>query len=410
MSVRALYRATNGTLYAVNDSRLFSLDANLAATLVGTLLTTTGPVSFADNGVTALVVDGSAYGYTIVLTGNAFAYVSDTAFYGADRVDILDGFFVLNRPGTSQFYLSRNGDVTFDPLYIAAKLGLDRLISLAVVRRELWLLGENRTEIYTDTGAADFPLQVVSGGIDHGCAACHSVRCVDGNVLWLSRDRDGQAIVLQGTGYNAKRISTHAIETVFQSYSRIDDAVAYTYQIRGHTIYALGFPTAGHTWCYDLATDLWHEWQTAGGRHRAQCHAAAFGRNIVGDFQSGAIYALEASTYTDDTGPIQRIRSFPHMVRNAQRVFYSTFIADMEAGTIAAGQPEPFVTLRYSDDRGATYAGQVQQSLGTTGATRTSVQFQRLGMARDRVFELSWNAPMATALTGAFVQTRVAGS
>ena len=410
MSVRALYRAKNGVLYAVNDSRVFSLDSTLTATLVGTLLTTTGPVSIADNGITALIVDGSAYGYTITLTGNAFAYLSDPAFYGADKIDILDGFLVLNRPGTNQFYLSRNADTTFDPLYIAAKSGLDRLVSLTVVKREMWLFGENKSEIWRDSGASDFPFEIISGGIEHGCAACHSVRTVDNSVMWLSRDRDGQAIVMQGSGYNAKRISTHAIEAVFQSYARIDDAVAYTYQIRGHTIYALGFPTAGHTWCYDLATDLWHEWQTAGGRHRAQCHAAAYGQNIVGDFQSGAVYALEAGTYTDDTGPIQRVRSFPHMVHNAQRVFYTSFIADMEAGTIPAGLAEPLVTLRYSDDRGATYSGIQTQTLGVAGATRTSVQFNRLGMARDRVFELSWNAPLETALTGAFVQTKIAAS
>ena len=410
MSVRALYRAKNGVLYVVNDSRVFSLDSTLTATLIGTLLTTAGPVSIADNGLTALIVDGSAYGYTITLVGNVFAYISDPAFYGADRVEVIDGFFALNRPGTSQFYLSRNSDVTFDPLYIASKSGLDRLVSLAVVRRELWLFGENKTEVYTDSGSSDFPFQIVGGGMDHGCAACHSVRSVDGNVLWLSRDRDGQAVVMQGSNYAAHRISTHAIEAIFQGYSRLDDAVAYTYQIRGHTIYALGFPTDGHTWCYDLSTGLWHEWQTAGGRHRGQCHAAAYGMNVVGDFQSGAVFALEAGTYTDDTGPIQRVRSFPHMVHNAQRVLYTSFIADMETGTVPAGQPEPFLTLRYSDDRGATYSGTQTQTLGVNGATRTSVQFNRLGMARDRVFEVSWNAPVETALTGAFVQTKVAAS
>ncbi|WP_261543694.1 hypothetical protein [Burkholderia multivorans] len=46
----------------------------------------------------------------------------------------------------------------------------------------------------------------------------------------------------------------------------------------------------------------------------------------------------------------------------------------------------------------------VATSLGKEGEYATSLQFQRLGMARDRVFELSWSAPVKTSLLGAWVQ------
>ena len=61
------------------------------------------------------------------------------------------------------------------------------------------------------------------------------------------------------------------------------------------------------------------------------------------------------------------------------------------------------VSLRFSDDGGITYGQAVVQSLGSGGDFLTQASWNRLGMARDRVFELSWSAPFKTALNGAFV-------
>ena len=72
--------------------------------------------------------------------------------------------------------------------------------------------------------------------------------------------------------------------------------------------------------------------------------------------------------------------------------------------------PPPLLYLRYSDDKGASWSDPISTSLGTAGDTLMSLQFQRLGMARDRIFELFWSAPVRTALNGAFIETRVLGS
>ena len=402
---RGAHVSTDGQLYVAVGNTLYSVSPAYAFYPILTFTTTSGQVRMADNGVDLAVVDGSKYGWFILLTTNVPTLISDPAFYGADRVDMLDGFFVFNRPSTNQFYLSDAIARTFDPLYIAAKAGFDRLVSLAVVRRELWLFGTLRTDIYNDVGAADFPLAAVSGGIEHGCAAAHSVAKTDGGIYWLSQSRDGRAVVMHGAAYQATRVSTHALETLWQTYATVSDAVANTYQLSGHIFYVLTFPSANATWVYDLATTEWHEWSSgASGRHRGAAHAAAFGHNLVGDYQTGDLYALDPATFTDAGVRTKRIRAFPHMILGAKRVRYVSFIADMECGTVAEGQPEPMVTLRYSDDRGASWSGSQTSTLGTNGQTLTSVQFQRLGMARDRVFELSWDAPVRTALQGAWVQ------
>lgn len=409
--IRCLYRATNDVLYACSGSGIYSVTSAGVGTLLGTIISGSGIVSMSDNSLTLIIVDGYPTGYTVDLTTGAFATISDPAFYGANRVGCLDGFFVLNRPGTNQFYLSDALATTFNPLYIAAKAGLDRMVSLAVIAREAWMFGEARTEIYSNTGAADFPFASMSGGIEHGCAACFSVTRCESSLFWLSINREGRGFVLQGSNYQAHRVSTHAIETAIAGYARVDDATGFSYQIGGHTVYALSFPSGGATWAYDLSTQLWHQWSSSGLRHRGAVHAPAFNLNLVGDYATGAIYVLDTGTYTDNGAAIQRTRAFPHIRSDGKRVFFRNLKADMQCGTVAAGQAEPQLSLRWSDDAGASFGNTVQVGMGLSGAANTSLQFQRLGYGRTgRVFELSWNAPLATILTGAWIDTVVAGS
>jgi len=50
-----------------------------------------------------------------------------------------------------------------------------------------------------------------------------------------------------------------------------------------------------------------------------------------------------------------------------------------------------------------TYSNPVMQNLGQEGQYLTSMQWNRLGMARDRVFQIFWSSNTKTALSGAFV-------
>ena len=428
---RGAYRASNNQLYVAVGNALYVVSPAWVFTLLGQIaggLTT--PVSMADNGTTLIAVDGTSAGYTVVLATNAFGTISQDAFYGGDRVDFIDGFFVLNKPGTGEFYCSDANAITFNPLYFATKIGYaDLLATIAVLHREIWLLGQTTTEVFVNSGAATFPFEIMNGAfIQHGCAAKYSIATAGDALFWVSQDQQGQGVVLRGSGYQASRISTHAIETAIARYPTIADAVGFTYQQEGHQFYVLSFPIADRTWCYDLVTSEWHErtWVDVNGiehRHRANCAAFAYGVNVCGDWESGNLYALDLNTYTDNGAPILRRRGFPHMVRDGKRVVYTQFLADMEVGTapglVASGQPSgggssfqpsPDLYLRWSDDRGASWSNPVSTSFGATGDFLNSLQFQRLGMARDRVFELFWSSPIRTSLQGAWIDQRVLGS
>jgi hypothetical protein len=458
---RCLYLANNGTLYYCAGNALFSVSAPPAwtITLIGTILTTSGIVSMADNGTTLLLVDGSSSGYQLDLATNAFSFVNAVTnappvesgdvfgFFGADRVDIIDGFMVLNQPNSQNFYCTQLNNVIFDALNFSAKNGYsDLLVTIIVTRREIWLIGQRTTEIWFDAGGALFPFQILPGPfIQHGCIAKFSVAQVNGVVYWLSQDQAGTNILVRGEGYDAKRISTHALEQEWSKYPTIADAEAFCFQIGGHSFYQINFPTANKSWRWDEATQLWHEpvFTDADGnenRHRAACAAFAYGVNVMADWETGALYACDPTVHTDNGMPMYFRRGFPHMMQDGRQVIYPGFTLDVEAATSpdTIDQPGPFellsvgsaygsedvmtsgagfgllsglapvntspqVFLRWSDDRGRTFSNPIPQSLGATGQYLSQPRWRRLGRARDRVWEVYGVIPGRLAINGAFL-------
>ena len=351
--VRAIKQCTTGGIYAVGGDTVYQVHADWTATSLGTI---SGgrpyPVSMQDNGLTMVVVDGTAGGWTIDLPSNAFAAITQNTFYGADKVDYLDTYLIFNKPGTPQFYWTDSLSTNFDPLWFTNKESFsDLLVTLAVAKREIWLLGDRTTEVWTNVGAADIPFQEVSGVfVDHGCAAKYSPATYDDTVYWLSGDRAGQGIVLAGAGYQTKKISTWAIEAELTKYPKISDAIGFTYSLAGHVCYVLTFPTADATWVYDTTTGQWHEWLWIDNdgvehRHRANCAYACNGIVVAGDWENGNLYAVENSVYTDNGQPIKRQRSFPHLINGLDRVFYRQFVADIESGNPGAAADQNIGTF-----------------------------------------------------------------
>jgi hypothetical protein len=425
LPVRALRQASNGKIYAVIGKGLYRITppAGIAdwdyvhlGDITPGLVT---PASLADNTIDLVVVDGSPNGWSVHLDDDtSFASIDDPNFFGADRVDYIDTYFVFNRPGTQQMYWSGALALTFDELDRASKsAAADLLVSLVVANKEIILVGERTTEVFYDAAVIDpttgFLLSqfasVQGVFIDYGCAAKYSLAGNDNTAFFLSRDRTGKGIVMMVAGYRGKRISTFAIENAIRKYSRIDDAIGFCYQIGGHIFYVLTFPTADHTWVYDLLTGEWHEWAFTDSNgndhaHRIMCVYPCFGTLLAGDRQAANLYALDPDASSDAGFPIKRERCFPHLIQEARRIVYREFLADMETGTgPSVAARDNLVSLSWSDDRGRHFGNPVSTSLGGLGDTLTSLQWQRLGMARDRIFKLTWSTVAPCALQGAWI-------
>jgi len=416
-NARGAYRTSIGTAYYVVSQNVYSVGIDGTLTVIGIIANRPSLIKFKDNGLVVVLVDG-VNGYVIDMVSNNFGQITDPNFYGASFVELLDTFFIFNRPNTNQFYISiSNADFTlltttgaFDPLDIAAKSGFnDPIVGITAVHRELQLIGNLTTEIWIGTGAADFYFQQQQGAfINHGCAAQYSIAAMDVLAFFIMQDQQGNGIVVQLQAYDVTEISTPRIVSEFKSYVTLEDAIGFCFQIGDHPFYCLVFPTASKGWMYDLTTKRWNEWNWCDSngnllRPRINCCMFAFNKILGGDWENGKLLHLSLDLYKDEDQPIVWIRTFPHMTNNNEKITYNSFDLDITVGTIEDQEDNPLVSLSWSNDKGKSYGNPVMQSLGKTGDYIAVPSWNRLGQARDRVFKVSGSANMQMALNGAFI-------
>jgi len=402
----------------------------------------------ADNGVDLMLVDGSTTGYRTALGSTTLATITDSTdlFHGATHVAYVDTYLLWNLPNSVYFGSTLSNEINFDGLFYSGKVAYpDDLRALYVNRREIFLLGDVKSEVWYNVGptaTSAFPFQILPGTyIEHGIAAPYSVSSHDINVYWLGRDLQGEGVVFTFRGYLTQRISNHALEDAIRKMQRtvgITDALGFAYTVDGHPFYMLTFPAGNQTWVYDESiqdhTASWHQeaWtDPANGsinRHRASCMAFINGVNCVGDWQNNTVYYMNLEQYHDTVNgvncPITCVRSFPHIGQARQagtanmamvdgrRLQFSAFRADIESGMgplQTNGQPAQII-LRWSDDRGRTFGTDVLQSNGAPGEYLTQPQWLGMGVARDRIFEVQHAIDGPAALNGAWIDAEVLGT
>lgn len=410
--VRGVWVSSDGTLFAVAGTALYKVASDWTYTSLGSLVTSTGAVGISDNGIQLVIVDG-LHGYFVTLATSAFTQIADGNFLGANQVVFQDGYFIFNKPGTGTFYLSPLNAITpFDALQQGTAEALpDPLVGILDTNENLFLFGSQSTEVYYDSGDV-FPFARIQGAaVNVGCSATFSIAKIQGVPYWLGGDDTGSGIVYRmGNGYRPERISTSAIESQIRAAGsdNIAGARAWTYQQSGHLFYVLNVPSLKSTWVFDSTSNLWHErtwlnlWSQE--RHRADCHAVAYGFNVVGDYGNGNLYKLDPSTFNDNGTPIVRTRAAPHLSNGLVRLFYSSFQLDMETGVGLDGLgqgTDPVVILDWSDDGGHTWSNEHQLSIGKIGATKARAIARRLGASRDRVFRVRISDPVKVTLIGA---------
>lgn len=380
-----------GTLYAVIDNQLKSISPSGTALVKGNLNSLGGNIDFVSN-LTQLVINDGSYLYIYNPTAGTFTSVGAVGNYpGGDRISIIDQRVVFQFRGTQKFGYTALGDAgTIDPLaFFSAESSPDLLVANAVFQRELWLLGEDSTEIWDSIGGLTV-FSRSSAAIDYGCAAPFSVQKTASSLIWLSRDGRGNAMVLSAQGHQAKRISTRAQEEMFQGIT-LSNATAYTYSDGGQSFYCLNVPALSTTLVWDEAFQQWHEraeWNGLYSKWRPTCHAFAYGKHYFGC--GSDIYTSDYTVNTFGTNVKRRQRTAPVISKpGRERTFFPSFEVVCEKGTGAQ------IELRWSDDNGYTWSNWHYASVGAVGQFVRKARFSRLGSAYDRVFELVMtdNAP-----------------
>ena len=374
---------------------------------------------------------------------------TDGAFTGGVVVDVNDNYFIYNRPNSQQFAVSGLLSPITQALSFGSKFtSPDNLVSLIASNGQLYLLGEKSSEVWQDQGTFPLAYQLIPGSsTQQGIAAPFSVARVGNSFAYVSQNIRGLNQIVFMNGYTPQRISTHAVEqSLLDQYTA--DAIAYTYQLEGHEVYIVSFPTIDITWAYDFTTQLWHKWLWVDSnnvyhRHRSNCAAVFQGVVIVGDWQNGNLYQLDQTNYTDNGSEIRRLRRAPHLVTDLQRQYFdelqiqfqpgvgqigfsrdrNTYLGNTytiplntpltlqlnqeyvlgNAGQITASDTlrKPQAMLRWSNNGGSTWSTEHWQELGQQGYYKHRAIWRRLGMARDRVFEVVVTDPVKAVIVSA---------
>jgi hypothetical protein len=325
-----------------------------------------------------------------------------------------DGYFIVTKLGTGDFYISALDDITdWDATDLAnAESDPYDLVAAYSVRRQLALFGRNNTEIWYNSGASDFPFDPITGAIiPNGCSAPHSIAEADGSLIWLDNFRR----VVQTEGYYARTISTIPLNQELQSYGDVSDAIGFSYSQDGHTFYQITFPSARKTWVYDLTTGLWHQRASFPelphgefNRHRANCYVYFNGKHLVGDYETGQIYELDPNTYDDNSGQnIIATRRAEAVHDTRVNLFHHEFELEFEAGTglVETQQgDDPQAMLRWSDDGGHSWSNEIWRDIGKIGKYKSRARWQRLGVSRERIYEVRISDPIKRVILAAHLE------
>lgn len=391
-----------GNAYFVSGNEVIKYDVNgVKTTLSGTLSTTSGIVSLSSNGISGgqfTITDGDK-GYTC--NGTTVTEITDPQYLADPTKNcFIDGYTATVFDNTDFFMLSDAYDSTSYTTTFKARgeRDPDKLKNVAANNRQLWLFGETTTEIWYNSGNT-MPFDPLPNGfIEIGIHAPNSLANI-GNLglIWMAQDKKGRGQIIHALGFQSRELTTPTILSEWRTYSRLDDAIAFTYQEVGHTFYVLTFPTANRTWAYDLTTDLWHERnRNQIGRIRAASHIYFNGKHIVGDFENSNIYEMGVDSYTDNTDYIQRYFTTAHAEEDGNTVRHNYIVLEAEVGVgLANGQgSSPQIWMDYSDDGGHLFNNKRYASLGIGGAFTQQIMWPFLGNSANRVYRIGTSEPV----------------
>lgn len=460
--VRALWSGNN-VLYVLAGAHLYEVDTLTSAVLATFTLANPsgagpGQIVFVPSGPglteatsgALLVWDGSS---GVDAMGNTFPnvwYVDGTtstppAIMSGVGIGCIDGYGVIIRPGCSpaageadpfpiatadqtQFNLSpiflASPDV-WDPLQFAIKTGAPDALQAILTPgsnqgpgpEELWLFGQQTTEVWYDTGGTSldpFPFQRVPGAfISEGLWAANSLTIANNMPVFLGGDQRGVGVVWAMNGYTPQRISTHAIEYAIQQTQaagyQVSTAIAYSYQDNGHAFYVLTVGT--RTFVADFSCvdpsgrPMWHERARGSALGSLspswQFHAWTGGQHFVAGDGTAKVYVSSVGIYQDNGNAILRCRIGPSISNSQQWQKHAQFW--LSVGGPYEGVDRTFL-LDWSNDGGNTYGNQFTLGLLVEATTQFGrVLMNNLGRSRQRNYRVQTTDNLPQAWLEAYV-------
>jgi hypothetical protein len=398
----------NGLAYFVSGEELYSVDATGLETLLGSGITGNNPVGMSDNGVQLIVVNG-VQGWIYTLATNAFTLITSAAFYPAFTVIFMDGYFILDRAGTNEFFLSALYDgLTYNGLDFASAEGQPGFVVATVQNLQLlFVMASGHIELWYDAGTNDFPFQRYAGGIiNYGCESPYSITKQDGAIFFLGADK----VYYRLQANVPVRVSTHPIETLISRDNDLANAEVFSFTIQGHKLVYLTLTGLQETVGFDISTGKWHDRDSVDegfislGRWRARCAVEIYNKILVGDAIDGRLGAVDWTVYTEYGNPMRGLIHTVNQHHDRFRIFISRFELDVQAGVgLTTGQgSDPQIMLRRSKDGGMTWSvAEPWRGMGKEGEYTQRLRWLRQGQGRQIMWQLLVTDPVPRTIIAA---------
>lgn len=411
--------AENGHVFTVIGNGLYEEFENRSSIRRGTLATDGNPATINSNGNGQLLITSGDHAYCYDVATTVLTTVRSS---GARMGGVLNSYGLVLDALNGLVYFSAPGDLlTWDVLdFFARSIASDPLVALWVNNYgEAWLMGEQTSEVWEDTGDPSNPFTPRSNlVIPHGILAPFSMVTDDASMVWMGRNKAGAGAILAASSFNPEEISDSALSAALgeeREATRIDDAQAWGYEEDGHTHYVLNLPSADKTKVLDRKVNVWHDrgtWDVTRGRYgrwQANWHCYEWNQHLVGDATTGHAYRMSSALGLDVGGaPIRRVRRAPGINNERQRVTFDVFelYAQYGVGTQTGQGLDPTVHLKCSDDGGNTWWSAGARSLGKMGHFDMPMIWDRLGPSRNRVFELVMTDPAPLRIVDCYLKAQ----
>lgn len=427
VSTRGMIYAADSRFLTVIGGRVVEFDINGTATDRVAVANDGNPAIMVYNGViggqVGIASGGNIYCYT--LATNAITNPLSTGF---THIAYAGGYGFALQATTGKVFISNLNDLTtWDPgTFFQRSLFADPARAIFADENNLvWTLGTDTFEVRYNSGQGTQPWIPLTGLVGpYGIASTYGIGCSPAGNFWITRNASGIGRFVVSSGGAPSPVGTYAIDAQIDRFAAsaagVTDAEVLIYDQGGHTaaIVALSAaqfsnPSVPCSFAYDVEGKTWTKrgrWNAAAAKWELwapRCHCLAFGKHLVGDRTTGAIWLLDqASALETDGNGIRRLRRTPHVNQEHMRrpIDYLELLVDVPAGVQAPAQgSNPQMMFRVSKDGGHTYGNERICGVGRIGEYRKRCYWTQLGAPADWVMEFSFTEPIPLAIVDGYI-------
>lgn len=385
-----------GTLYVVSGDYLYRVDASGVETNLGTI-----------PGLDDVDIDGDGTNLVIVASGSIYVYdgatlalVTDPDAPPASGVCWVDGYFLFPEVGTEQFFIcGLDAPTDYDALdFASAEWKPDLIVAAIVLKRTVFLAGQQTLEAQQNTGGADFPFARYQDiFVDVGLSNRDAITSTTDTLFWFCNDDTIRRL----DGLTPTKISDFAVGKEIKSWADKTATIASWHVWEEHLFIQFWNPDGCVV--FDQATETWHKRRSYGSDTWQVSRAIeCYGLKLFMSATEGTIYRADAEAYDEDGDilPFQVITPYAYAKGLELSIDDVEIIAQTGVGTLTL---DPQVMLERTHD-GEEWFGRQSRGLGKTGERQKRLTYGPQGSSRGAAFKVSITDPVKRAILGVYVE------